>query len=230
MPIKLILYELNFLFSTRISDAQLMRAKTPKINRNIPTQARSKETVKAILTATAQVLAREGFAKANTNRIAERAGVSIGSLYQYFPNKESLIARLMELHSLEISEKIHSKLHLPSKESFAEVVEAIINSAVETYVENPKLHQVLVRQTKIIEQSDTRLATEKQIIQDIEKYFQNQQTNLRPHNSNLAAFITVETIKSFTHAAALNQMNLFQMDEIKTEIGDLLLRYLTFRQ
>jgi hypothetical protein len=54
-------------------------------------QKRSRVTVDALLEATARILIREGFDKASTNRIAEVAGVSVGSLYQYFPNKEALI-------------------------------------------------------------------------------------------------------------------------------------------
>ena len=52
-------------------------------------------TVEAILDATARVLVREGYARTSTNRVAAVAGVSIGSLYQYFPNKESLVAALV---------------------------------------------------------------------------------------------------------------------------------------
>jgi len=59
-------------------------------------QSRSKETVKAILQAAAEVLLNEGVSGFNTNNIALRAGVSIGSLYQYFPNKDSISSKLFE--------------------------------------------------------------------------------------------------------------------------------------
>jgi len=60
--------------------------------RKTPRQARSLATVEVILDATARLLVDEGYEQATTNRIAERAGVSIGSLYQYFPNRESVVA------------------------------------------------------------------------------------------------------------------------------------------
>lgn len=62
--------------------------------RRRPLQSRSRQTVEAILEAAAQVLESHGPERATTNRIAERAGVSIGTLYQYFPNKEALYAEL----------------------------------------------------------------------------------------------------------------------------------------
>ena len=66
--------------------------------RKRPSQARSKATVEAILVAAAQVFRRQGYAGATTDRIAERAGVSVGSLYQYFPNKDAILVALTERH------------------------------------------------------------------------------------------------------------------------------------
>ena len=70
--------------------------------RKVPTQQRAKETVDAILAAAAHVLAKEGYEGLNTNRVAERAGVSVGSLYQYFPGKEALVLALLEQHHAEM--------------------------------------------------------------------------------------------------------------------------------
>ena len=63
-------------------------------SRKLPKQARSNELVAAILDAAVQVLAREGAQRFTTARVAERAGVSVGSLYQYFPNKAAILFRL----------------------------------------------------------------------------------------------------------------------------------------
>src|SRR5258707_15013262 len=64
--------------------------------RKSASQERSRFTVDALLEATARILVKEGYDRASTNRIAEVAGVSIGSLYQYFPSKEALVAAGME--------------------------------------------------------------------------------------------------------------------------------------
>lgn len=74
----------------------------PKAPRRRPTQARSKQTVEAILEGAARVFRREGF-EATTNRIAEEAGVGIGSVYEYFPNKQALLHALAERH-VELAE------------------------------------------------------------------------------------------------------------------------------
>ena len=67
----------------------------PRISpRKQPQQARSTELVAAILDAAGQVLAKEGAQRFTTARVAEKAGVSVGSLYQYFPNKAAILFRL----------------------------------------------------------------------------------------------------------------------------------------
>src|SRR5262249_62418487 len=69
--------------------------------RKTPRQDRSRATVEALLEATAHILVRDGYARLTTNRIAERAGVNIASLYQYFPGKEAIVAELRRRHGDE---------------------------------------------------------------------------------------------------------------------------------
>jgi AcrR family transcriptional regulator len=70
-------------------------SRTPRISsRKQPSQARSADLVAAILDAAVQVLAKEGAQRFTTTRVAEKAGVSVGSLYQYFPNKAAILFRL----------------------------------------------------------------------------------------------------------------------------------------
>lgn len=69
----------------------------PETSRRKPRQARSRDTVEVLLEAAARVFRRDGW-RATTNRIASEAGVSVGSLYEYFPNKQALLAALAERH------------------------------------------------------------------------------------------------------------------------------------
>ena len=76
--------------------------KVTRVPRKKPRQSRSQATVDVILDAAARIFVETGFAAATTNAIAERAGVSVGSLYQYFPNKLALLAALKERHVLQL--------------------------------------------------------------------------------------------------------------------------------
>ena len=78
--------------------------------RKQPRQRRSLQMVEAILEAAAELFAAEGYARATTNKIAARAGVSVGSLYQYFPNKDSLLAALFERHHADVHRVVSAAL------------------------------------------------------------------------------------------------------------------------
>lgn len=75
-----------------------------------PAQPRAKATVTAVLDATAQILARDGYGGVTTNHIAEAAGVSIGSLYEYFPNKQSIIAAALARQLQEIADEVKASM------------------------------------------------------------------------------------------------------------------------
>ena len=86
------------------------RRSTSISSRKQPQQARSAELVATILEAAVQVLAREGAQRFTTARVAEKAGVSIGSLYQYFPNKAAILFRLQSDEWRQTSELLRGIL------------------------------------------------------------------------------------------------------------------------
>lgn len=118
---------------------------SPLRARKAPRQARSRETVDALVEAAAQVFERHGYAAGTTNRIAERAGVSIGSLYQYFPNKDALLFALVERHVAE-GAALLGPLALSLQEEpppLRKGLERIVSAMVALHAEHPALHRVL---------------------------------------------------------------------------------------
>src|SRR5689334_2383592 len=100
--------------------------------RKAPKQARSRATVDAILRASARVLSREGFDRLSTNRVAEVAGVGVGSLYQYFPSKEALVAALVDRHREEIMQVFLARAAAaatkPVREAARDLVRAVLDA------------------------------------------------------------------------------------------------------
>src|SRR5215472_4075761 len=81
-----------------------------KSGRRRPKQRRAQQTVDAVLDAVVRLLKRQGVGAVTTNRIAEVAGVSIGSVYQYFPDKAAIFAALHQRHIEEIDRIVQAKL------------------------------------------------------------------------------------------------------------------------
>jgi AcrR family transcriptional regulator len=112
--------------------------------RKAPRQSRSQATVNAILDATARILVERGIAAASTNAVAERAGVSVGSLYQYFPNKDALIAALHARHGDEMMAVIQRALNQAMMdETLEDALAGLIEAAVEAHRVDADLHRVL---------------------------------------------------------------------------------------
>ena len=114
--------------------------------RKSASQERSRSTVDALLEATARVLVKEGYDRASTNRIAEVAGVSIGSLYQYFPNKEALVAAVIDRHTEQVSQVTRNALVKAAALPIEAAAREFVSVAIDGHRVNPKLHGVLAEQ------------------------------------------------------------------------------------
>jgi AcrR family transcriptional regulator len=111
--------------------------------RKAPRQSRSASTVEAILGAAARVLERESLAGFNTNRVAEVAGVSIGSLYQYFPNKESLIAALIDRHQAAFADAVEACVAEHAGQALAPTLHALAEIVIAQQYRKPLLAAAL---------------------------------------------------------------------------------------
>ncbi|ECP9614814.1 TetR/AcrR family transcriptional regulator [Salmonella enterica] len=96
--------------------------------RKMPRQARAAVTVDIIFEATLQLLIEDGLQRLTTTRVAERAGVSVGTLYQYFPHKESLVYALNERYLQALAEKIEATCQRHQGSRVGEMVEALIDT------------------------------------------------------------------------------------------------------
>jgi AcrR family transcriptional regulator len=96
--------------------------------RKMPRQARSEATVAAIYEATIQVLLTQGLRRLTTTRVAERAGVSVGTLYQYFPNKHALLYSLLEHHLNDVATKVESACRDCRGRNLSDVTASIVHA------------------------------------------------------------------------------------------------------
>jgi len=111
--------------------------------RRQPTQRRARQTVEAILDAVARILKREGVKAVTTNRIAEVAGVSIGSVYQYFPDKRAIFIALHRRHIEQIDRLVEAKLLENAQSPLDTLIRAMVEAMVEAHAIDPKLYEVL---------------------------------------------------------------------------------------
>jgi AcrR family transcriptional regulator len=204
-----------------------MSRKSSKNPRKLPQQDRSRVTVEAILEATARILAEEGYEKASTNRIAERAGVSIGSLYQYFPNKESLMAALMEQHANEIAALVESKLNYLFDSPPEIVIVQLVKAVIAAHGINPRLHQVLNEEIPRSQRLEQMQKTDQRITKLLRAYLERWSDCIHPQNLEMTVFILSRTVESLCHSAVIEHPNFVVDSQFEQEVANLLLFYLT---
>ncbi|MGJ8528212.1 TetR/AcrR family transcriptional regulator [Maritalea sp.] len=111
--------------------------------RKKPVQGRSKAVVDAILQASIRVLDREGYSAFNTNRVAEIAGVSVGSVYQYFPSKEAILMTILRQKRQNLLDKFNIVATADNGDDLTSAVTRLVGATIEAQGDWPRLAKVL---------------------------------------------------------------------------------------
>ncbi len=112
-------------------------------SRRQPRQERSRQTVEAVLDAVPRVLKRHGAGAVTTNRIAEIAGVSIGSLYQYFPDKQAIFDALHERHVEDVKLRMERAVAQCASSAFDEFAACLVEELADAHIVEPELHELI---------------------------------------------------------------------------------------
>ena len=197
--------------------------------RKLASQERSRLTVDALLEATARVLIKEGYDRASTNRIAEVAGVSIGSLYQYFPSKEALVAAVIDRHMQEISQVTRNALVKVAARPIEVAAREFVSVAIDAHRVDPKLHGVLAEQIPRVGRLENIEANVREGYALVRGYLEAHRDEIDVADLDLAAFVLVTVVEALTHAAVLRRPDILVDDKARRFVDDvtrLVVRYL----
>lgn len=203
-----------------------MASRPRRTPRKRPKQARSQATFDAIVEAGARVLVREGYDRASTNRIAEVAGVSIGSLYEFFPNKDAVFTevrrQLNERMLAFVSRAMEEAIELPVRQAVARTVELIVRA----HSVDPKLHQALKEQVPDEALADQSRMIRRRLGELGMAFVRRHRAELRPRDLEFAVFVAVQATESLTVEASRFQKRALRDGTAAREITDLVTRYL----
>ena len=193
--------------------------------RKEPRQARSQATVDALLTATARVLVRDGYDRASTNRVAETAGVSVGSLYQYFPTKEALVAALIDRHMTQMTALLETNIDDLRDAPLAVATRALVNLMLAAHAQNPRLHKIFTEQVPRMGKMSRFYEIERKMAERLRAFLDGHESELRTKNLDLSVFIVVCVVEALTHMTVVDHPGRFDEEELAEEITSLVLRY-----
>jgi AcrR family transcriptional regulator len=190
-------------------------------------QERAQLTVEAILEAAAQVFESHGYARATTNRIAERAGISIGSLYQYFPNKDAILVALAQQHLAEGMAVMWPQVQrLSGEESWEEVLPGIVEAMVQMHAVAPMLHRCLFEETRLPKAVRDELEALENALIEITATAIAADPSIARADVQLAAAIVVNAIEGLTHRLVLHPQAGVDQERVAREITTLVRTYL----
>jgi len=194
--------------------------------RKSPTQLRSRATVDAIVDATARVLVRDGYDALSTNRVAQEAGVSVGSLYQYFPGKEALVAAVMEQYASRMQENIAARMaNAPPAATAEDMATEMIRAMLAAQQAEPRLHQALVEQVPRIGAlrrlhelfTNYERLVEAWLLENVER--------IEVKDAKMAAFVLVAAVEGLVNRATLDRPDLVASGKLEEHILRLVLAY-----
>ena len=193
------------------------------------TQERARVTVDALVEATARILVRDGFDLASTNRIADDAGVSIGSLYQYFPSKEALVAAVVERHNLQLMSVVHQAFVRAAPEPLETGIRLLLTAAIEAHRIEPELHCVLAEQTPRSGALANVELFQRNAYGLFQSYLEERRNEIGTDDLDLATFICVTSIEALTHTAVIHRSDMLsekRVQDFVEEAGRLIVGYL----
>lgn len=175
--------------------------------------------------ATAHILEEQGYEDLSTNRVALKAGVSIGSLYQYFPSKEALVGELMDRHCDRMNALFGEAFLRGASLGPRELTRLVVGAIYQAKAENPRLSRVLREKTPHLGRTNRLEESLAQVARAVAGYLEQRKKSLRVASPELAAFYVVELGESLTMSTVCKRPHT-DPDAAIDEITDIIVRYL----
>jgi AcrR family transcriptional regulator len=196
--------------------------------RKLPRQARAKATVDAVIAAAAHVLVEHGYEGATTARVAERAGVSVGSLYQYFPNKEALVAALIERHADNLVATVRRALEDRAHATLEGSVRAVIDATMVAHRIHPALNKILHEQVPRVGRLAKGMEMSREIRVAIERCLRAHASEISPEcDPAVAAAVIEATLYAIAHKSVLERDSVLVGRVAAREALRLVMRYVS---
>jgi AcrR family transcriptional regulator len=200
----------------------------PQSPRKEPRQARSRFLVDTIIEAAARVFEQHGYDQTTTNRIAEVAGVSIGSIYQYFPNKDALITALHEHHLTEVLALVRREMDACEGRTLMQSVAALVASCAARHRERPCLQQLLHAELPTLERRDSDAG--RSIVEATVRLLERHRAEIRQPNVEVAAFVVLRMFEELIHASVIDPPPHADDAELERAITDAVVGFLSGSQ
>ena len=196
--------------------------------RKEPKQQRSRQTYQVILQGAAQILRRDGFQKFSTNKVAEESGVSIGSLYQYFPSKEAIVAALIDLQFENEYANMKESLENESPNTAAkEVIKQVISAYFNVSQEELAFRGTLIELVSTVDRAQVAISFHRSMAGMILKHLRDKfKVPVKCLDEETTLFMLTYMLKASAISSVDENLKSINIEVLITEISELCLRLL----
>jgi len=196
--------------------------------RRTPRQGRAKATVGAILSATAELLGRSGLARLSTNRIAERAGVSIGSVYQYFPDKKGLLAALIHRERELVRDVTVRALASAEGEALEIAVGRVVAAVLQHQRARAPLHDALFHEAAraLGDEQHAGHASRRSVEDVVAAFLRARASEIDVSDPRRASVVIVQTVSALAHESIVAPRPELEGEALATEATRMIVGYL----
>lgn len=201
--------------------------KYPYLMRKYPKQSRSEHLVDCILAGAVRILSRLGFNHLDTKTTARESGTSVGSLYQYFPNKESIFARVMELEAEKAKLKVLDILRTRQPKTLSHLCPIIVDAMVDLIWPRPRLFREILRYSQILGRQSYVHKIRFEVIEVLHDYCVKNGIKIDSADPKLSLFVLANSVQGTIEACVCYDGLEMSEQELKSELTRLALRFIS---
>jgi AcrR family transcriptional regulator len=199
--------------------------KRPESQRKAPKQERSKAIVEAIYEATVRILPKIGSYQITTKKIAELAGVSIGSLYQYFPNKESVLSAIMEIAAKSKTAEIQKRIDEIDGKTMHEATAAMVDLALGIFLSEKEKVREIYRQAPELGRLPLLLELRQSVVERLASEMKKHHPGLSEADYISVSFVAVNSVMGVIHTMLYDETQTHSVEVLARELKSMLGAY-----
>jgi AcrR family transcriptional regulator len=194
--------------------------------RKEPNQDRAIDTMDSILKATAHILEKEGFEKTSTNKIAAKAGVSIGSLYQYFPTKDSILALLMDRYLKTELEMLNRVLQEKESRNLKETINALMTAILHSKKNSKRFTKIFAQKLFGFNKLDALKKIDDHMLELFKSHIKPFEAEIRTENLEMALWMSIQCVKVIPVSIMFHDNYELEDPKVQDELVHLIYQYL----
>jgi AcrR family transcriptional regulator len=203
--------------------------KSSDSQRKAPRQSRSKALVDSIFEATVRILPQIGSKKITTKKIAEVAGVSIGSLYQYFPNKESLLGALMDLGMNRMTTEMHKRIDSFDGQSMEALIDTSVDYVLEMFLTEKEKNREIFRQVPELGRIANLYGFRQKVVERLALELERHNPGHKKPEYVLCSFVAVNSVMGIVQTMLYDEKQSYTIEQLSSELKIMLKGYFQHR-